>query len=412
MGGRPSAGSRFAPVARGGTDCREACYNARMSTVPVCVPVSVNEPRLLETFLTLLRFNTPSRHEKPATDFCADYLRNLGFVVSFDDAGAKVGGNANNLFAFKAGVVGAPPIFFSSHLDTVEATPNLEISVMDGVVRSVSDTILGADDKSGVAPILEAMTLLTESGEAHGDIQIILTICEEIGLVGAKQIDPENIRARYGFVLDGGPPMGGVTITAPSQNNLRVRIVGKPSHAGGSPELGINAIAAAASAIHFIKQGRIDPETTANIGIIHGGTARNIVPAEAFIVAEARSRNNDKLAKQTADMVAIFEREATVIGARVEIEVEEGYRTYRLQPGDPVLAIAQAAAEVCGYPFALRESGGGSDANIFNALGIPTCVLSCGMQAIHTHDEFCHVSDLVKSAAWVVEVVRQASRMA
>ncbi|MBC8142563.1 MAG: M20/M25/M40 family metallo-hydrolase [Armatimonadetes bacterium] len=375
------------------------------------VSVPVNEPRLLETFLALLRFNTPSRHEKPATDFCADYLRNLGFTITFDDAGEKVGGNASNLFAFKAGtVVGAPPIFFSSHLDTVEATPNIEISVIDGVVRSVSDTILGADDTSGVAPILEAMTFLAESGEAHGDIQVILTICEEIGLVGAKQIDPANIKARYGFVLDGGPPMGGVTITAPSQNNLRVRVVGKPSHAGGSPELGINAIAAAASAIHFIKQGRIDPETTANIGTIQGGTARNIVPAEAFIVAEARSRDNEKLAKQTAHMVEIFEREATAIGARAEIEVEEGYRTYRLNADDPVIGIAQTAAKTCGYPFALRESGGGSDANIFNALGVPTCVLACGMQAIHTHDEFCEVADLVKSAAWVVEIVRVARR--
>ena len=300
----------------------------------------------------------------------------------------------------------APPIFFSSHLDTVEATPNLEISVIDGVVRSVSDTILGADDKSGVAPILEAMTLLSESGEPHGDIQIILTICEEIGLVGAKQIDPAHIRATYGFVLDGGPPIGGVTVTAPSQNNLRVRIVGKPSHAGGSPELGINAIAAAGSAIHFIHQGRIDPETTANIGVINGGTARNIVPAEAFIVAEARSRDNDKLATQTAHMVKVFRREAEAIGAKAEIEVEEGYRTYRLEENHPVLQIAKTAAQKCGYPFALRESGGGSDANIFNALGTPTCVLSCGMQAIHTHDEFCEVADLGKSATWVVEIVR------
>ena len=373
------------------------------STVPV------SEPRLLDTFLTLLRFNTPSRHEKPATDFCADYLTRLGFAVTFDDAGAKVGGNASNLFAWKAGTVSdAPAIFFSSHLDTVEATPDIEISVTDGVVRSVSDTILGADDKSGVAPILEAMTLLHESGEPHGDIQIILTICEEIGLVGAKHIDPARIKARFGFVLDGGPPMGGVTFTAPSQNSLRIRIQGKPSHAGASPEEGISAIHVAANAIHALKQGRIDPETTANIGTITGGTARNIVPAEVLIVGEARSRDNDKLAAQTAHMVETFEREAAAMGAAATVGVIEEYRTYRLTESDAPIRVAKTAATVCGYPFAMRESGGGSDANIFNGFGVPTCVLSCGMQAIHTHDEFCYVSDLVKDAAWVVEIVRAA----
>ncbi|MBC8136196.1 MAG: M20/M25/M40 family metallo-hydrolase [Fibrella sp.] len=374
-----------------------------MNTVPV------NESRLLNTFLTLLRFNTPSKHEKLASEYCADYLRNLGFSVEWDDAGEKVGGNVGNLFAFKPGTsANAPAIFFSSHLDTVEATPGLEISIEDGVIRSTSDTILGADDKSGVAPILEAMTLLHESGEAHGDIQIILTICEEIGLVGAKHVDPSRIKARYGFVLDSGPPIGGVTFTAPSQNSLRIRIEGKPSHAGAAPEEGISAIQVAAHAISKMTQGRIDGETTANIGTIQGGTARNIVPAEVFIVGEARSRNNDKLAVQTAHMVETFEREAAAMGAKAFVEVIEEYRTYRISETDPPIQIAKQAAEVCGFPFALKESGGGSDANIFNGLGVPTTVLACGMQAIHTHDEFCHLSDLVKDAAWVVEIVRTA----
>lgn len=369
--------------------------------------VPVNESRLLDTFLTLVRFNTPSKQEKPASEWCADYLSRLGFSVEWDDAGEKVGGNVGNLFAFKPGTdPKAPAIFFSSHLDTVEATPGLELSIEDGIIRSTSDTILGADDKSGVAPILEAMTLLNESGEPHGDIQIILTICEEIGLVGAKMVDPSRIKARYGFVLDSGPPIGGVTFTAPSQNSLRIRIEGKPSHAGAAPEDGISAIQAAANAIHAMTQGRIDPETTANIGTIQGGTARNIVPAEVFIVAEARSRNNAKLDVQTAHMVETFEREASAMGAKAFVEVIEEYRTYRLAETDGPIQIAKQAAEVCGFPFSLKESGGGSDANIFNGFGVPTTVLACGMQAIHTHDEFCHVSDLVKDAAWVLEIVR------
>ena len=371
--------------------------------------VTVNEPRLLDTFLTLVKFNTPSKHEKIASEYCADYLRKLGFTIEWDDAGEKVGGQVGNLFAFKPGtLLNAPAIFFSSHLDTVEATPGLEISIENGIIRSTSKTILGADDKSGVAPILEAMNLLSESGEPHGDIQIILTICEEIGLVGAKHIDPARIKAQYGFVLDSGPPIGGVTFTAPSQNSLIVRIEGKPSHAGAAPEEGISAIQVAANAISRMTQGRIDPETTANIGTIHGGTARNIVPAEVLIVAEARSRDNAKLAIQTAHMLETFEQAAGEMGAKAFVQVISEYRTYCLSETDTPIQLAKQAAEACGFPFELRESGGGSDANIFNDFGIPTTVLACGMQAIHTHDEFCEASDLTKDAQWVVEIVRAA----
>src|SRR5262249_20650390 len=156
-------------------------------------------------------------------------------------AGERVGGNVGNLIAFKKGSVpGAAPIFFSAHFDTVEATPGLEIAVEGDIIRSTSDTILGADDKCGMAPILESMSLLHESGEPHGDIQLLLTICEEVGLLGAKTIDPARIKAKYGFVLDSGPPLGAIIHTAPSQNSMRVRIEGKPAHAGVAPEKGVS----------------------------------------------------------------------------------------------------------------------------------------------------------------------------
>lgn len=369
----------------------------------------VNEQRLLDTFLTLVRFNTPPRAEKPASEWAAAYLREIGFEVEFDDAGQKVGGNVGNLIAFKKGTVAdAPGIFFSSHFDTVEPTPGLEIAVEGDVIRSTSDTILGADDKCGVAPILEAMSLLHESGEAHGDIQLLLTICEEIGLVGAKNLDPSRIKAKYGFVLDSGPPLGALVYTAPSQNSLRVRIEGKPSHAGASPEKGVSAIVAAANAVSKMKLGRIDEETTANVGTIHGGTARNVVPAEVEMVCEARSRNQAKLDAQTAHMKETFEREAAAVGAVAHVQVIEEYRTYHLNAEDAVLRIGTRAAEAAGLTPTLRASGGGADANIFNGYGVPTTVLATGMQQIHTHDEFCTLSDMVKDARWVVEIVRAA----
>ena len=371
--------------------------------------VSVNEGRLVETFLTLVRFDTPSRQEKAASEWAAAHLREIGFSVEWDDAGEKVGGTVGNLLAFKKGTVpDAPPIFFSSHFDTVEPTPGLEIAIEGDVIRSASDTILGADDKCGLAPILEAMTLLHESGEPHGDIQLLLTICEEIGLVGAKMMDPSDIKARYGFVLDSGPPLGALVSSQPSQNSILVTIEGVPAHAGVAPEKGVDAIVAAGRAINAMKLGRIDEDTTANIGVISGGTARNIVPAEVTLVCEARSRVQEKLDAQTRHMRETFEREAAAVGATARVEVTEQYRSYQLRESDPVLRIAMDAARANGLEPFLRSSGGGSDGNIFNAFGVPTTVLSCGMEKVHTHDEFVRISDMVKAAGWVVEIVRRA----
>ena len=367
--------------------------------------------RLVDTFLTLANFNTPPKHEKSASLWAAEYLQNIGFDISFDDAGEKVGGTVGNLIAFKKGTVAdAPPIFFSAHFDTVEATPDLKIAIEGDIIRSVSDTILGADDKCGMAPILEAMHRLFESGEPHGDIQLLLMICEEIGLVGAKLLDPSRIKGKYGFVLDSGPPLGSLTYSAPSQNSLKVRIVGKPAHAGIAPETGINAISAASRAMAKMTIGRIDEETTANIGLIFGGTGRNIVPAEVTVICEARSRSQEKLDKQTAHMKEIFEQEARAMGAEAFVEVTEEYKTYHLNENEPTLSIGLAAAKNAGLPPSVRASGGGSDGNIFNGFGFPTTVLACGMEKIHTHDEFCRISDMEKNTLWVLEIVREAAR--
>ena len=259
-------------------------------------PVPVNQDRLVQTFVELARQNTPPRHEAAASLIARDVLQSLGFECRHDDAGEKVGGEIGNLIAFKKGTVpGAPAIFFSSHFDTVEPTPGLEPIIDGDIIRSDGKTIVGADDKCGVAPILEAMRLLQEQSIPHGDIQLLLTICEEIGLVGASHMDPADIRAQYGFVLDSGPPVGSLVYSAPTQDIFEVWIHGKPSHAGALPEDGISAIAVAAKAIARMKLGRIGPETTANVGIINGGNATNIIPAEVYLKCEARSRNQAKL---------------------------------------------------------------------------------------------------------------------
>ena len=375
--------------------------------------MTINESRLLETFLTLVHFNTPSRHEKPVSEWAATYLEKLGFTVEFDDAHERLPserGTIGNLIAFKKGTVeSAPGIFFSSHFDTVEPTPGLEVKIEGDIISAASDTILGADDKCGMAPILEAMAYLHESGEPHGDIQLLLMICEEIGLVGARLLDPSRIKAKYGFVLDAGPPVGQLTYAAPSQNSFKVTITGKQSHAGAAPELGVSAIVAASNAISKMTLGRIDAETTANIGTIHGGLARNIVPGEVVIIAEARSRVQEKLVAQTEHMRQTFEREAAAIGAHAEVEIIGEYPAYRLEKDSPVLALAARAAETCGFPVSYVESGGGSDGNHFNAYGFPTTVLATGMEKVHTHDEFCSLAAMVDDTRWIVEIVRAAA---
>ncbi len=373
-------------------------------------PVAVNETRLVQTFLDLVRQNTPPRHEKAASEIGARILAEIGFACEFDDAGEKVGGSIGNLIAFKKGTVAdAPSIFFSAHFDTVEPTPGLE-PVFDGeIIRSGGDTILGADDKCGMAPILEAMRILDEQSIPHGDIQLLLTICEEIGLVGAKHLDPRRIKAQFGYVLDAGPPVGSFVYSAPTQDIFEVWIHGRPAHAGAQPEDGVSAILVAARAIARMKLGRIDHETTANVGIVSGGTATNIIPAECYLKCEARSRSQAKLDKQRDHMLACFHEEAAAAGVGVEIKNEAAYVTYELGMDDPVLTVGMAASERIGLEPLLRVTGGGADANIFNANGFPTTVLGCGMQNIHRHDEYVRISDMVKSTQLVVSIVQTAA---
>lgn len=372
--------------------------------------IPVNESRLVQTFLELARQNTPPKAERAASEIAKKQLESIGFDCFWDDAGEKVGGNVGNLIAFKKGTVSeAPPIFFSAHFDTVEPTPGLEPIIEGDVIRSDGKTIVGADDKCGLAPIIEAMRLLDEQKIPHGDIQLLLTICEEIGLVGAAVMDPKLIKAKYGFVLDSGPPVGAFIYQAPTQDIFEVWIHGKAAHAGAAPEDGISAILIAAKAISQMRLGRIDPETTANVGIIHSGTATNIIPSEAYLKCEARSRRKDRLDQQMEHMTDLFEKTAAEMGGTCEIKVQRAYETYELKMDDPVLRIAEKATEEIGLEFVLRVSGGGSDGNIFNANGFPTTVLGCGMQNIHRHDEFVKISDMVKSTQLVVSIAQTAA---
>jgi len=368
--------------------------------------------RLIELFTTLCSINSPSRQEREAAEYVKGFLRGLGLAVREDNAAQAVDGNANNIIAtLPANIADAPRIFFSAHMDTVEPNPNVKIIMENGIIRTDGSTILGADDKAGLSAILEAIRIVVENNLPHGQIQLLLTVCEEIGLKGARALDLSLVESDFGFVYDSGPPVGAIVSQTPTHDTMEVRLIGKPAHAGVEPEKGINAIEIAAHAIARMRLGRIDEETTANIGAIHGGHATNIVCPEVQIRAEARSRTTAKVEAQIAHMIECFERAAQERGGRAEIHLERHYEGYQLTENDLPVRIVRAAAQKIGLESPMRPTGGGSDANIFIARGLPCCVVGTAMEKVHTHEEFVQVENLARSVDLTLAIIREVNQM-
>lgn len=372
----------------------------------------INEDRLIGLFRKLCEIDAPALQERDSVAYVRKYLEEVvGLEVHEDGAGVKLGGNANNLIAWLRGSLpNAPKIFLSAHFDTVEPTAGLVIHEEDGLFTSSSDTILGADDKAGMAPAIEAVHALKESGEPHGDVCLLFSVAEEIGLRGAGAMELENLDLDFGYVLDTGPPVGSFVTRTATHDKLDVYIQGKPAHAGKDPENGINAIQVAASAIQRMRLGRIDPETTANLGIIEGGTAVNVVCPFVRIRGEARSTSIESLDEQIRHMIACFEEAGREFGVTIEIDHARHYVSYHLPDDAPVVQVAQQASRSLGLASTLRTTLGGSDANVFNAKGLPSIVMATGMEHIHTHAERVTRADLIKTTELTLAVIRQAAK--
>ncbi|MEI8282488.1 MAG: M20/M25/M40 family metallo-hydrolase, partial [Armatimonadota bacterium] len=268
----------------------------------------INEARLVQLFLDLCMVNAPSLKERESVEWTKNYLAKNGLEFVEDSAGSEIGGNANNLIVKLSGTLpDAPRVYLSAHFDTVEPTEGLEIQEIDGVFSSKSDTILGADDKGGMAPAIEALLCLRESGEPHGDVYLLLSVAEEIGLKGADALKIVELGLDFGFVLDTGPPVGSFVTRTANHDKLDIFIKGVPAHAGKDPEKGVNAIQVVADAVHGMKLGRIADETTANIGVIEGGSGTNVVCSFVKLNAEARSTDPNALDDQIAHMKQQFE---------------------------------------------------------------------------------------------------------
>jgi tripeptide aminopeptidase len=375
----------------------------------------INQERIKNLLLELVQIDSVSREERGVAERIKEICEGLGAEVEIDDAGEKVGGNTGNVIArFPGTIPDAEAIMMSAHMDTVVPGRGVKPVVEGDIIRTDGSTVLGGDDKSGCSVIIETIRCLQEQSIPHAPIDAVFSICEEVGLLGAKYLDMSKVRAKYGIVFDSDDP-GFLFTKGPSANHFGFKIHGLESHAGVAPELGISAIKIAAEGIAAMKLGRIDEETTANIGVIQGGEATNIITNFVLLRGEARSRDDAKLEEQTRHMVKCLEDaaakyEVTVDGVttrgRVESEVSREYFAMDVSDDSRVVRLVKQAGARMGLKVETMASGGGCDANIFNKRGIECANLGTGMRAIHTVKEWLDVKDMYASAEMTLEIMR------
>ncbi len=338
-------------------------------------------------------------------------LEAIGLAWDEDDAGAAVGSTMGNILSRVPGRTGdGTPIFLCAHLDTVPPDGPIDPVVEDGIVRNAGGTILGADDKAAVVVMLEAVRRLVTGGRPHAGIELLFTPKEEVGLRGAYAFDHTRLEARLGYVYDQAAPIGEIILGAPSQSAIHARFHGRAAHAGMFPEDGRSAIFAAARAIADMRLGRIDHQSSANVGVISGGTARNIVPEWCSFEAEARSRDPKTLGVLMQEMLDAIGFAASTSDCTAETEIEETYRGYTFAEDEPAVVLAAEGLRRAGYEPATAFSGGGADANVFNERGLACVNLGNGMTDIHTPDERIAVADLegmVEVTLAIIEAARE-----
>jgi tripeptide aminopeptidase len=323
-----------------------------------------------------------------------------------DSCGEKFGSNAGNVYATLKGDENREPILFSAHMDTVVPGIGVKPVIKEGVIRSDGTTVLGGDDKSGVAAVVEALRTVKEENISHPTIEIVFTVCEEVGLLGSANLDYSRITAKKAAVLDSSGDAGKIITSAPGQVKIDGIFVGKSAHAGIAPETGISAIQIAAEAVSNMKLLRIDEETTANIGTFSCEGATNIVAEKVRFIAEARSLNREKLAAQTLHMTQCIDSACKKYGGKFEGKVFEMYQPYKKADSDSFVQEVMAACEKAGLKGEIASTGGGSDANNMNQNGISALVLGTGMSNVHTVNEYITVENLENTTRLVLELMK------
>ncbi len=379
-------------------------------------PLQVNRERLAKTFMRLCEIDSPSRQEGEIASFLLDRLKELGAEHIVEDLSAQTtGSQSGNLIAsFSGNVSEGKPVFFICHMDTVEPGCGVEVERTGDLFTSRGDTILGGDDKSGIAALLEVLQIIRESTFNYRSFQLVLTTCEEIGLLGAKALEHKHIHGEFGYALD-STGIDRIVIGAPAANRLQIAINGVAAHAGLHPEQGVSAIALAAKSISKLSLGRLDEHSTANIGCISGGVASNIIPDKVVIDGEVRSHSAELLLSHTEEIETTFEQ---VVGdfpkkkinggvrPSVNIETWLEYPQMIFSMDHPVVEHVRLAGQRLGRDLRFEIAGGGSDANILNSFGLPTVIIATGMTKVHTTDESLNLNDLVGLTELLLELVR------
>ncbi len=365
----------------------------------------INRNRLAATFTELCEISSPSRKERTIADFLIKRFRELGADWIFEDASAaQTGSESGNLIIrFNGNLPDQDGLFFSCHMDTVEPATGVEVVRTGDIFTSKGETVLGADDKSGVAAILELLAVLQENKTPHPMIEVIVTTCEEIGLLGAKHLDYQQLQTKYGYALDSSG-IDHVIVGAPAANKISISVKGLAAHAGLCPEAGINALALTVEALSGLRLGRLDEESTRNFGAIQGGVATNIVPEQVVLKGEVRSHSTTKLNLYTREIIDAFEN---AIGRwqgnpaagdkrpSFKFEIIADYPALTIDKDSPVLQRVYKAEKISGKNLQYIIAGGGSDANIFFSYGLPTAIIATGMNKVHTLEEQLDLNDLV-----------------
>ena len=362
---------------------------------------------VVKEFFALASLNSPSRREAPVAAYLVARLRELGLEPLVDDSAPLTGSDTGNIVVRVPGNASGPAILLGAHMDTVGPTEGMTPVLRDGVIYGNGETVLGADDKAGIAIILAAIAELQADNTPHGDIEIVFSVQEEVGLFGVKHLNAD-LRAAYGYILDSSEDVGSIINQAPSKVDLDFALEGRAAHAGVCPEKGLNAIVASASAVARLKTGRIDAQMTLNVGVISGGKARNIVPDRADVAIEVRSTDENKLEREVRAVLASFEEAAATSGARLTVRRDAPFEAFTIPETHPAVANAFRAARSVGIEPRLRPTGGGMDANIFNSRGLPCVGLGLGVEDHHSPQEHIPVVQLEAGVLFLKALLKEA----
>ncbi|OGS15026.1 MAG: hypothetical protein A2234_11690 [Elusimicrobia bacterium RIFOXYA2_FULL_58_8] len=375
---------------------------------------AINEKRMVQLFCDLARITSLSGKEGAIARRLSILLKFMGAEVHIDDAGRSIGGETGNLIARFPGTGPGAPFLLSAHMDTVGPAGSIRPRVHKDRITSDGTTILGADCKAGIAIIIEVVKALEEQKIPHPPIELVFTISEEMALMGAKFLDYSKLRARYGLIFDNEQSLENVITSAPAADKMEIKVFGAAAHSGVAPEKGISAIKVVSEAIAGMKLGRIDAQTTANIGFISGGNAINIVPPLVELSGEARSHDPAKLRKQTRHMEDCLKKAVKkikirsggrVITPRYEFLVEQKFPNLLINKTNPVLPLIAAAMRQEGLKMKPSASGGGTDGNIMYGHGIKAPILATGMREVHTTHEYLDLKDFFGCARLTLRVL-------